>query len=89
LYLSPVVSRRGTGTHRGDSKSGNSDQGFVAAVEFGGKVRDITSGGESDHQASPRFNDEAERYSTGDLRAMYSWSDYLKSHVERSHHPGD
>jgi len=48
---------------------GTSGNSFVAAVEFGDKVRAraVTAGGESGHPASVHFNDEAQRYSTRKL----------------------
>ena len=67
--------------------SGNS---VVAVVEFGDKVRAraVTAGGESGHPASPHFNDEAERYSTGNLREVYFYRSELEGHTERQYHPG-
>jgi acyl-homoserine-lactone acylase len=75
------------GTKRWYGTSGNS---FVAAVEFGDKVRAraVTAGGESGHPSSPHFNDEAERYSTGKLREVYFYRDQLKGHTEREYQPG-
>src|SRR3546814_9782225 len=63
---------------------------FVAVVEFGPKVRAraITAGGESGHPDSPHFNDEAERYSTGNLREVYFWPEQREGHIERVYHPG-
>ena len=76
------------GTKRRYGTSGNS---FVAVVEFGDKVRAraVTAGGESGDPASPHFDDEAMRYSTGDLREVYFYPEDLKGHTERSYHPGD
>jgi acyl-homoserine-lactone acylase len=69
---------------------GNSGNSFVAVVEFGDRVRAraVTAGGESGHPASPHFNDEAGRYSTGDLREVYFYRSQLKGHAEREYHPG-
>ena len=60
-------------------------------VEFGDKVhaRAITAGGESGDPASKHFNDEAERYTTGNLRKVYFWPEELEGHVERTYHPGE
>ena len=76
------------GTKKWYGTNGNS---FVAVVEFGDSVRAraITAGGESGHPASPHFNDEAERYSTGDLRTVYFYHSQLKGHTEREYHPGN
>jgi len=75
------------GTKKWYGTLGNS---FVAVVEFGPKIhaRAITAGGESGHPASPHFNDEAVRYSTGDLRGVYFYREQLKGHTEREYHPG-
>jgi acyl-homoserine-lactone acylase len=76
------------GTKKWYGTSGNS---FVAVVEFGEKVRAkaVTAGGESGDPSSSHFNDEAKRYSTGDLREVYFYRDQLKGHTEREGHPGN
>ncbi len=85
--LASFGAHRWPGTKRYYGTSGNS---FVAVVEFGPKVsaRAITAGGESGHPDSPHFNDEAERYTTGNLRTVYFWPEQLKGHTERVYHPG-
>ncbi|MGA9343200.1 MAG: penicillin acylase family protein [Rhodanobacteraceae bacterium] len=85
--LASFGAHRWPGTKRYYGTSGNS---FVAVVEFGLKVRAraITAGGESGHPDSPHFNDEAERYTTGNLRTVYFWPEQLKGHTERVYHPG-
>ena len=69
---------------------GTSGNSFVAAVEFSDRVRAVavTAGGESGHPASPHFNDQAKRYSTGNLREVYYYRSQLKGHIEREYHPG-
>jgi acyl-homoserine lactone acylase PvdQ len=69
---------------------GSSGNSFVAVVEFGKTVRAIavTAGGESGNPSSKHFNDQAKRYSTGDLREVYFYPAQLKSHTERDYHPG-
>jgi acyl-homoserine-lactone acylase len=76
------------GTRRWYGTNGNS---FVAVVEFGPRVRAraVTAGGESGDPASPHFNDEAQRYASGNLRPVYFYPDELKGHIERSYHPGE
>lgn len=85
--LASFGARAYPGTKKWYGTSGNS---FVAVVEFGDSVRAIavTAGGESGDPASPHFNDEAERYSTGDLRPVYYYPSQLEGHTERSYHPG-
>jgi acyl-homoserine-lactone acylase len=75
------------GTKKWYGTSGNS---FVAVVEFGEKVRAkaVTAGGESDNPSSSHFNDQAKRYSTGDLRDVYFYRSDLKGHIAREYHPG-
>jgi acyl-homoserine-lactone acylase len=76
------------GTKKWYGTSGNS---FVAVVEFGDSVRAIavTAGGESGHPDSPHFNDEAERYATGNLRPVYFYPSQLEGHTEKKYHPGE
>jgi acyl-homoserine-lactone acylase len=64
---------------------------FVAVVEFGDSVRAraVTAGGESGDPKSPHFNDQAERYASGNLREVYFYPDQLKGHTEREYHPGE
>ena len=77
-----------SGTTRWYSDYGNS---FVAVVEFGPRVRAhaVTAGGESGNPASPHFNDEAQRYASGNLRDVYFYPDQLKGHTERTYRPGE
>lgn len=85
--LASFAARAYPGTRKWYGTSGNS---FVAAVEFGDSVRAraITAGGESGNPSSPHFNDEAMRYSTGNLRDVYFYPSQLKGHIEREYHPG-
>jgi acyl-homoserine-lactone acylase len=70
---------------------GTSGNSFVAVVEFGKRVRAkaVTAGGESGDPRSPHFNDQALRYSKGDLREVYFYPDQLKGHVEKKYIPGN
>jgi acyl-homoserine-lactone acylase len=85
--LASFGARAYPGTKKWFGTSGNS---FVAVVEFGEKVRAkaVTAGGESGNVASPHFNDQAKRYSTGDLREVYFYREQLKGHTQREYHPG-
>jgi acyl-homoserine-lactone acylase len=76
------------GTKRWYGDYGNS---FVAVVEFGKRVRAhaVTAGGESGNPDSPHFNDEAQRYASGNLRDVYFYPDQLQGHTERTYHPGE
>ncbi|MGB7436474.1 MAG: penicillin acylase family protein [Candidatus Acidiferrum sp.] len=86
--LASFAARAYPGTKKWYGSSGNS---FVAVVEFGQTVqaRAVTAGGESGHRSSPHFDDEAKRYSTGDLREVYFYRSQLQGHTEREYHPGE
>jgi acyl-homoserine-lactone acylase len=76
------------GSKRWYGTSGNS---FVAVVEFGDRVRAlaVTAGGESGDPASPHFDDQAQRYATGDLREVWFYPDELKLNTVRTYRPGE
>ena len=70
---------------------GTSGNSFVAAVEFGPRVRAVAimAGGESGNPASPHFNDQAARYAAGNLRPVYFYPDELRGHIARTYRPGE
>jgi acyl-homoserine-lactone acylase len=86
--LASFGARRYPGTKKMYGTSGNS---FVAVVEFGDSVRAkaISAGGESGDPRSPHFNDQAVRYSKGDLRDVYFYRTQLEGHVKRQYRPGE
>jgi acyl-homoserine lactone acylase PvdQ len=86
--LASFGARAYPGTKKWYGTSGNS---FVAVVEFGKTVRAraVTAGGESGDPKSPHFNDEAERYATGNLREVYFYRAQLQGHTQRDYHPGN
>jgi acyl-homoserine-lactone acylase len=86
--LASFGARSYPGTKKWYGTSGNS---FVAVVEFGDKVsaRAVTAGGESGKPSSKHFNDEAQRYSTGDLREVYFYPAQLEGHTEKKYRPGE
>ena len=69
---------------------GTRGNSFVAVVEFGDslRARAITAGGQSGDPASPHFNDQAERYASGDLRPVYFYRPDVDAHAEREYRPG-
>ena len=82
----------GARTYPGTKKMyGTSGNSFVAVVEFGDSVRAkaVSAGGQSGDPKSPHFNDQAVRYSTGELRDVYFYRSQLKNHTERTYHPGE
>jgi len=86
--LAAFEARAYPGTKKRYGTRGNS---FVAVVEFGDNVRAVavTAGGESGDPKSKHFNDEAERYATGNLREVYFYRSQLNGHTEKQYHPGD
>ena len=85
--LASISGRKTPDLKRRYGDNGNS---FVAVVEFGPRVRAVavTAGGESGDPASKHFDDEAVRYTTGNLREVYFYPDQLEGHTERTYHPG-
>ncbi|NOT46325.1 MAG: acylase [Acidobacteria bacterium] len=85
--LASFGARPMNGTKKWYGTSGNS---FVAVVEFGKTVRAkaVTAGGESGDLKSKHFNDQAERYSKGDLRDVYFYPSQLKRRTARVYNPG-
>jgi acyl-homoserine-lactone acylase len=81
----------GARTYKTKKMYGTSGNSFVAVVEFGDSVRAraVTAGGESGDPRSPHFNDQAARYSTGDLREVYFYRKQLEGHIKRQYHPGE
>jgi acyl-homoserine-lactone acylase len=77
-----------TKTKRIYGERGNS---FVAAVEFGKRVRakSILAGGESGDPKSPHFNDQAEMYARGEFKDVLFYKDEVEKHLERKYHPGE
>ncbi|HSK10352.1 MAG TPA: acylase [Vicinamibacterales bacterium] len=80
----------GARTYQTKRMYGTTGNSFVAAVEFGPQVRAkaVSAGGQSGNPASPHFNDQARRYSAGELRDVYFYRSQLEGHVERQYRPG-
>lgn len=82
----------GARTFKGTKKLyGTSGNSFVAVVEFGDRVKAkaVTAGGQHGDPSSPHFNDQATRYSTGNLRDVYFYRPDLEGHITRQYHPGE
>ncbi|WP_295999794.1 acylase [Rugamonas sp.] len=75
-------------TKRIYGERGNS---FVAAVEFGPKVRarSILAGGESGDPASPHFDDQAAMYARGEFKDVLFYKEDVENNLERQYHPGE
>ncbi len=81
-------SRTFSGTRKRYGVHGNS---FIAAVEFGDKVRAkaLLAGGQSGDPASPHFNDQVEAYSKGQFRDVLFYKEDVLRNAERTYHPGN
>jgi acyl-homoserine-lactone acylase len=85
--LAAYGSRPYPNTKRWYGTVGNS---FICLVDFGPEVHAwaVTTGGESGNPRSPHFDDQADRYASGNLRVVYFYPSQLKGHTEREYHPG-
>ena len=70
---------------------GSGGNSFVAAVEFGNKVRAkaVIVGGESGDPSSAHFADQAQMYVRGEFRDVLFYPEDVSAHAERTYHPGD
>ncbi|MBX7186893.1 MAG: penicillin acylase family protein [Vicinamibacteria bacterium] len=69
---------------------GTSGNSFVAAVEFGPRIRAraVMAGGQSGDVSSKHFKDQIERYAAGNLRDVYFYREQLEGRTEKTYHPG-
>ncbi len=86
--LASFRARRFPGTQRIYGYSGNS---FVAAVEFGDKVKakTILIGGQSGDTDSPHFDDQVSRYLDGDFKNVAYYREDVEARAVRTYHPGE
>ena len=86
--LASFRARRFPGTQRIYGYSGNS---FVAAVEFGNKVKakTILIGGQSGDPHSPHFDDQVSRYLGGDFKDVAYYREDVEARAVRTYHPGE
>jgi acyl-homoserine-lactone acylase len=70
---------------------GDRGNSFVAAVEFGPRLRakSILAGGESGDPTSPHFSDQADMYSRGEFKDVLFYKDDIEKQLERKYHPGE
>ena len=70
---------------------GDRGNSFVAAVEFGPRVRakSILAGGESGDPRSPHFMDQAAMYSRGEFKDVLYYKEDIEKQLERRYHPGE
>ena len=75
-------------TNKGYGAAGNS---FVAAVEFGSKIRakSVVTGGQYFDPVSKHFSDQAAMYIEGSLKDVLFYKEDVLKNSERSYHPGE
>ncbi len=79
-------------SRRNDTKKryGLSGNSFIAAVEFGKKIKakTILTGGESFDPLSPHYTDQAEGYIEGKFKDINFYKDDVLKNAVRRYHPG-
>jgi acyl-homoserine-lactone acylase len=70
---------------------GNFGNSFVAAVEFGEKVKakSILAGGQSGDPTSPHFFDQAQRYADAQFKDVAFYKDDVEKSAKRKYKPGE
>jgi acyl-homoserine lactone acylase PvdQ len=86
--LPSYQSRVMPGTKKRYGYSGNS---FIAAVEFGKKVKakTIVTGGESSNPVSPHFSDQAVMYLGGWFKDVLFYREDVLANAEKKYRPGE
>ena len=76
-----------SGTSKGYGTAGNS---FVAAVEFGNKVkaRSVITGGQYFDPGSKHYSDQAAMFIEGRFKDVLFYKEDVSKNTERSYHPG-
>ena len=76
------------GTNKRYGFSGNS---FIAAVEFGKKLKakTIVTGGESSDPGSKHFSDQAPGYLGGVFKDVLFYKEDVLANMEKKYHPGE
>ena len=78
------------GQHDVNKIYGTRGNSFVAAVEFGDKVKakTILAGGQSSDPNSPHFNDQAEMYAKGEFKDAAYYREDVEARAEETYQPG-
>jgi acyl-homoserine lactone acylase PvdQ len=84
----PSFQSRTFNTKKRYGYSGNS---FIAAVEFGPRIKakTIVTGGESFDPASKHFTDQASMYIEGKFKDVLFYKKDVLKHAEKTYHPGE
>lgn len=86
--LPSFVSKTMSNTKKRYGFSGNS---FLAAVEFGPKVKakSIVTGGSSFNPLSKHFTDQAQGYLDGNFKDVLFYKEQVLKNAEKTYHPGE
>jgi acyl-homoserine-lactone acylase len=78
-------------THNTKKRYGYSGNSFIAAIEFGPKVkaRTIITGGQSFDPSSKHFTDQSEMFAEGKFKDVLFYKEEVMQHVEKTYHPGE
>lgn len=78
------------GSHNVNKIYGTRGNSFVAAVEFGEKVRakTILAGGQSSDPNSPHFDDQAQMYADGQFKEAAFYREDVEERAEETYRPG-
>ncbi|MEQ9466769.1 MAG: acylase [Ekhidna sp.] len=78
------------GQHEVNKIYGTRGNSFVAAVEFGDKVKakTILAGGQSSDPNSPHFDDQAEMYARGEFKEAAFYREDIEARAEERYKPG-
>lgn len=84
----PSFVSRTVNTKKRYGYSGNS---FIAAVEFGPKIKakTIITGGQSFNPNSKNFTDQAQMYLDGKFKDVLFYKEDVLKHAEKTYHPGE
>ncbi|MDP9075842.1 MAG: penicillin acylase family protein [Bacteroidota bacterium] len=84
----PSFQSRTMNTKKRYGYSGNS---FIAAVEFGTRIKakTIITGGQSFNPASKHYTDQAGMYIEGKFKDVLFYKDDVLKHAEKTYHPGE
>jgi acyl-homoserine lactone acylase PvdQ len=84
----PSFQSRTANTQKRYGYSGNS---FIAAVEFGPRIKakSIITGGQSFDPASKNFTDQAQGFIDGKLKDVLFYKEDVLKHAQKTYHPGE
>lgn len=77
-------------TQNTQKRYGYSGNSFIAAVEFGPKIKakTIETGGTSFDPTSKHFTDQAQGYLDGKFKDVFFYKEDVLKHAEKTYHPG-